>query len=508
MYKVLVLEDEPPIRRYICRMVEKCSPHFRVIASGENGLEGLELFETYCPQLVITDVRMPGMSGLELIKELKSRGVQAHFLIISDYRDFEYARDSLKLGVYNYLTKPVIEAQMRENLDKLYQMIGEERNSRQKRLLDSLILGERQSEETEGLFDYTCFRMVLWQKGCVRNQYMQYLTDRESEQLLQERDIIKLEQRIRLRTNAEVIWTRGGEGNIVVFLLCFGERGRKTEELTEELFRGGEGYYTSVVSETFRSMEAFSGHYKSCLRTILYGTVLGQNSLLAEGETWKDRGELAAMGGKQLAEAVWTGDGKQVKAQLLASFDAWEQQRCPLVRIETELLEVFRQLSGKQQQAGAEAVPVQEYQQNLWEVIFYAQSMADLLGGTMDMLLKGMERFSVRETAAGGRQEEVLGNIERYIASRLEAVNSLQDISDRFQLSPTYICRLFRNYRAISFNEYLTGRKMEAACSMLAQGKSVREAANSLGYQDAYYFSKVFKKKLGMTPSEYKQQLS
>lgn len=189
MYKVLVLEDEPPIRRYICRMVEKCSSHFRVIASAESGLEGLELFEAYQPQLVITDVRMPGMNGLEFIQEVINRGGHAQFLIISDYRDFEYARNSLKLGVYNYLTKPVLETQMKENLDKLYFLIEEECYSKQKNFLDSLVLGEKKEQISEFL-EYTKYQIVLWQKGCIKNQYMQYLFENESEQILQEKDII------------------------------------------------------------------------------------------------------------------------------------------------------------------------------------------------------------------------------------------------------------------------------------------------------------------------------
>lgn len=508
MYKVLVLEDEPPIRRYICRMVEKCSPHFRVIASAESGCEGLELFEAYQPQLVITDVRMPRMNGLEFIQEVINRGGYAQFLIISDYRDFEYARDSLKLGVYNYLTKPVTETQMKENLDKLYHLIEEERYSKQKNLLDSLVLGEKREEITE-IFEYARFQLVLWQKGCIKNQYMQYLFDSEAEQILQEKDIVKLKQRIELRTNAEAIWTRGSEGNMVIFLLCFLEDAGRKEEMTAEMFEvERKGYYTTVLSETFCDLMTFSEHYKKCLGTMLNSTVLGKNSFTTNRifETKQDTD--AEKMREQLLNIIRLSDITQVKEELLKTFDEWERKRCSIHRIETELIEIFRVLSKKQQEAGVQVTTVQEYQQSLWEIIFYARSMGDLFGGTMDMILKAVERVERKEAAGTkGRQETHLLNIEKFVVNQLQVVNSLQDISERFQLSPTYICRLFRNYRGISFNEYLTVTKMEAAQLMLMQGKSVRDVANALGYQDAFYFSKVFKKKMGVTPSEFKQTL-
>lgn len=296
---------------------------------------------------------------------------------------------------------------------------------------------------------------------------------------------------------------------MVIFLLCFLEAVGRKEEITAEMFEvENRGYYTTVLSETFFDLQHFSEQYKKCLGTMINSTILGKNSFTTNHVFEMKQDTNIGKVLEHILETIKLNNASQIKTELLQIFDEWERKRYSIHQIETELMEIFRVLSQKQQEAGVQVITVQEYQQSLWEIIFYAQSMGDLLGGSLDMILKALERVDRKEAVVTkGRQEAHLINIEKYIENQLQVVNSLQDISEKFQLSPTYICRLFRNYRGISFNEYLTAKKMEAAQAMLLQGKSVRDVANALGYQDAFYFSKVFKKKNGVTPSEFKQDL-
>ena len=140
MYKVMVVEDEPPIARYLIRLLEQLGRDFQVVAAGNNGQEGLELFWENRPDIVITDVRMPGMNGLKMIEKIKEAGLKTQFLIISDYQDFEYARDGLRLGVHNYLIKPVTAPQLEENLEELRRILEEERKKDGRQKFDSFDL--------------------------------------------------------------------------------------------------------------------------------------------------------------------------------------------------------------------------------------------------------------------------------------------------------------------------------------------------------------------------------
>ena len=94
-------------------------------------------------------------------------------------------------------------------------------------------------------------------------------------------------------------------------------------------------------------------------------------------------------------------------------------------------------------------------------------------------------------------------SIDQYIVTHLNEVFSLQDLSTPFSLSKTYICRLFRDYKEMSFKDYIIGIKVDKAKELLQKGENVKNVSEYLGYIDQFYFSKVFKKRTGITPSEY-----
>lgn len=107
MMKVLLVDDERVVKRSMRALIETEVTDFRIVAEAKNGQEALQAVELYRPDIVITDIRMPGMDGLALIRELKTRGLQAEFVIVSGYGDFAYAQTALRYGVTDYLLKPI-----------------------------------------------------------------------------------------------------------------------------------------------------------------------------------------------------------------------------------------------------------------------------------------------------------------------------------------------------------------------------------------------------------------
>jgi two-component system response regulator YesN len=116
---ILIVDDEPVIRKGIVRMVETYSPSFTKIQTAENGLSALERIRTTEPDLVLTDVRMPKMDGLELCRVLNEEFPHIKTVVISGYSDFEYAQKSMNYGVRHYLLKPVTKSDVHEMLDQL-----------------------------------------------------------------------------------------------------------------------------------------------------------------------------------------------------------------------------------------------------------------------------------------------------------------------------------------------------------------------------------------------------
>ncbi len=123
--KVLIADDEDRVCRLIYRLIKWDELDMEVAAIAHNGLEVLSMIEEHRPDIVITDIRMPGLDGLEMIRRAKELDGTLEFIIISGYRHFEYAQNAIRYGAGDYLLKPVKEAELYSVLERMrnqYQM--------------------------------------------------------------------------------------------------------------------------------------------------------------------------------------------------------------------------------------------------------------------------------------------------------------------------------------------------------------------------------------------------
>ncbi|MDC7235638.1 MAG: AraC family transcriptional regulator [Spirochaetales bacterium] len=110
--RYVLAEDEPPIRRNLIQKISRLAPDFVLAGEASGGGGALDLMKQTNPQVLFTDIRMPGVDGLELLEQVRSRYPEVHLVVISGYNEFEYARTSLRLGVEDYLLKPVDKEQL------------------------------------------------------------------------------------------------------------------------------------------------------------------------------------------------------------------------------------------------------------------------------------------------------------------------------------------------------------------------------------------------------------
>lgn len=107
MYKVIVVDDETWICKLIRKIVSWKGIGFEIVADADDGLSALNLIQEHRPDLVITDIRMPSLDGIELIKTARELNIDTEFMIISGYSDFEYARSAIKYDAFGYIVKPL-----------------------------------------------------------------------------------------------------------------------------------------------------------------------------------------------------------------------------------------------------------------------------------------------------------------------------------------------------------------------------------------------------------------
>ncbi|SCH83331.1 response regulator transcription factor [Romboutsia sp. 1001713B170207_170306_H8] len=130
MLNILVVEDEAPIRDWIAYTVDNISEKFKVLASASNGKEAYELAVKFNPQVIISDIKMPIMGGIELTKEVKKVMPDTYIILLTNYAEFSYAKQAISCGVHEYLIKSDIRPkELKDVLTGIYENIKDSNNS-------------------------------------------------------------------------------------------------------------------------------------------------------------------------------------------------------------------------------------------------------------------------------------------------------------------------------------------------------------------------------------------
>ncbi len=123
MIKIVVVEDEILVKKGLILTTDWQKYDCEVVGEASNGIEGIEVITNIKPDIVITDVRMPGLDGIKMIEKIKELGLTSEFIIISGYSEFEYARQAVKLGVRDFLVKPIDDGDLDRALINICKVI-------------------------------------------------------------------------------------------------------------------------------------------------------------------------------------------------------------------------------------------------------------------------------------------------------------------------------------------------------------------------------------------------
>ena len=132
--KAVVIEDEILIREGLCKLMKKMFPEIEVTGTAGNGQEGLLCIERDKPDMIITDIRMPVMDGLEMITKMQESGIFPKVIVLTAYSEFSYAQQAVKLGVSDYIIKPVVVQEFVRTIRKIQNLYEQE----QKRTPDTM----------------------------------------------------------------------------------------------------------------------------------------------------------------------------------------------------------------------------------------------------------------------------------------------------------------------------------------------------------------------------------
>ncbi len=518
MYKVVIVDDEPIIAFGIQFMIERYCPECRVAAIGTDGEDGFRKIRENRPDIVITDICMPETDGLELIGKLKEEDCPAHFIILSGYSDFNYARRAVSLGVEDYITKPVEEDELTEVIGRVCRKIDSERLSRRN---DALM--------NEKLREYT-LREVLSGGGLEREQKLCLLDNigfplSDASYcclLIGKREDFSGQEGIREKlqrlTDTYLDFCRDSFLLMNVqqsscILLVLDEHAKLSAlnnrlemyryalmELTEKELSIGCSLIHVRADELTEAFEEARCAYNyrmlhESASVIYYEGISGVETQLERIDP-----ELV----HSLEEAVDSMDELRCRRALDALF--FELEKIPNIS-----LEQVRLLSLNILLTGIRKIPFVQFQINEYlgrnlfslEGISKFESMEQLKNWILNVL-KSMNELMLQEPA--GERKDLISEIKSYIRNHFTEDISLKDISERFYINSSYFSTLFKKKTGQTYQNYLISLRISLARKLLGETDlRLYEICEMVGYRDINHFNRIFERETGKKPGEFRR---
>jgi two-component system response regulator YesN len=530
MVKVLLVDDEPLECEAIRFILERERPEVQVVGQAGSGRLALKLARELRPDIVFMDIQMPGIGGLEATQALKGAVPGVKVVMLTAYDEFDFAQRALKLGASDYLLKPARPQEILRVVDNLCRELAEAaaREEEEKRL----------RQELEAMMPFIATGLVL-DLVSGRSTNLEQLKERASflglgpgpyQVLLVdidhfaastqarrevERQVLKKEvyQALlcTLQENAQGLVTPLGSDTFLVLACVPGGKEAAlelAEKLREAVASSTPCTVTVGVGTTCADLAEVPLSYAAAQRAVRYGSFFGADQVVASSEL--ERGdaestfypyELEA----RLAQSVRLGEAETARAvfrELWQRLSAATAGEAELAR--ARALELATVLTRAALEGGAESSVLSVLQRASLEELTAAPTAAavkEWVRAVLDECLKAVE------ASQAALRSEVIGQAKRYINQHFREPVSLEDVAREVHLSPFYLSRLFKEKEGVNFVDYLTRLRLEEAKKLLAQtNDTVAAIAEQVGYAEANYFSRIFRRHFGMSPSEYRER--
>jgi two-component system response regulator YesN len=510
MYKVLLVDDEPTIREGLRTLIDWDELGFEVIDTAANGQEALQKCEQLKPDLLIADIRMPGMTGLELIKTLRIMDNSMHVLILSGYADFEYAKQAIIHRIDGYLLKPVDEdeltgylVKLREDLDRetvTLQGRVEERAAGYERVVQSLLAGVANlhlefSAHIEGP-EWDSYEVILIKPIT--------LNERDSAQL----GLIKLK--------LSGVFDERGKGIVFALEPYIGivlkdglgddSKRQSTDKDIADICTGFGSDFIAVSGGEVSNWPDIVFSYSQALdrmkdRFFLEsGTISRTDRISANkqpADYSKDLDHLLSAATDNLYLALEIGN--HLTARKLIQLTAEEMIRSGRTEdeIKSRFVQMFSTVQDKLTHNRSEE-HILELRARLPEI--YKETRYLGLVERLAAIAEGMAN-ALDNAGTDMQIKRMIDLIHRNYRENLK----LEKLAEIFNYNSAYLGKLFKQVTGEHFNTYLDKVRIEQAKTLLEQGLKVYQVAEKVGYANVDYFHTKFRKYVGTSPSSYKK---
>lgn len=523
MYTVVIADDEYEIRLSLTQSIEWEELGFQLVGEASNGMEALELVETLEPDLLLTDIKMPFVSGIDLARQARDIRPAMHIAFLSGYDDFSYAQEAIQYNIINYMLKPLSGKELKREL---------------------LVIRDKMDQKVAQMkFVETQMRQEGWAEIAKFSFLITICMD-------EERDIFDEAEKEKefetMAIDAGLGSLQGDSKNFLLFVTRFLDAGKNSTRLENQKFVNtiAEKYLHSVsacisgkiitiVSGTLRDLNRYE---EILTKDVIQSSkrILDKECII--GVSRKFTQILGARAAYRDAVTAWEyAVGEADNICFILDLDKNEAECCSAEYIRDINMELERRLrTGQALESFLENVISKEERKNngflMFQIVTTIYSVVSNIADETEKeeLMKeflisdkisvnysydDIMKLAVKASSIIVKQrrqnseiicEELLNIIEKnYMNEEL----SLSGISQHLNVSAGYLSTIVKKTQGKNFVNLLTSKRMEAAKEYLFySSKKIMEIAKECGYSDYHYFSYCFKKFYGVSPNKMREQ--
>ena len=527
MYNVIVVDDETWILKLIHKIVDWEAFGFQIIADASDGKKALELIAENKPDLVITDIRMPSLDGIGLIKATRALEIECEFVIISGYSDFEYARCAVTYDAFGYLLKPLGKKEFSDVLQRVGKRISKKHMLKKKiedsdmRMLENdikrVINGidgnvsvsslnlQYGTEFKDGVYCAIIFNQDFYAKTHSAYDNSEYL-----------RFLAGMKERHSALFTEMVFFSGNTNDQTILILNAAKEDDGTIKAVLHDILAecAGQPAFSSVfqltisIGSRINKFNAISKSYTAAAEVMKARGTLGQGRVIDTKDVAhrleKVKSIIAIKDVKKLAMMfdVFDVDGAmaEIKAILTKAQKGYPKNAIIFHLAAYEIIELLISSMEKKGIQHSDGAPTRQ-QAKFCVDHFISRAQIEKY---LKHLLDAFAGIYAKGRPDGG--DQLIAQIKAFIADNYMLDISLDEVAKRVCLNPTYVSEVFKKKTGENFSEHIIDYRIDIAKDLLKDVRyKIIDVSHMVGYKDSKYFSRLFKKKVGVNPTDYRK---
>lgn len=511
--RLLVVDDEYYFRKAMIQSLPFYELGIEECLEAEDGIQALSIVKEVNPEVILADINMPKMNGLEFIRQVREYNVETKIIIISGYDKFEYAQQAISYNITSYLLKPVDEEQLKEILKKVVIQINFERskeavnstNKKDKEEISQYFLKQLVHAKKKEQAQEAALKLHKLTKGYLAVCIKPFTVENTEFKLIHFIITNVLNEKLSEVFHA---FYSAREEDLIVYV--FGNI-KKSDLLpltnilktAQEFVTNNYGFHTCIGIGSIReAVEFINCSYDEALKCVLSRLYWSENHIIDSTDEFNYDFHIDKEITENLVAAVYKKDASVASNYLDTMFQSMKRENISVEQLRIlmwEFLSQFESIIFDDKVNLEESIKIQCL--DLIKLIHISFDYEEIRAKTYELCDLLCQKIEYKINGYPENVNRVLKIIEEEYGN---PELSVSNIASRIFMNYNYLCVLFKKNLGVTINDYILKYRMKKASELLQNGGyKLNEIAEKTGFQNANYFGKCFKKEYGVSPSQY-----